>query len=78
MIAFFVSITVLFVLLVIATAICVALRFGGTQRGISSSETPSSQERDYLERPRRHFGGPLALSLILLFSATLVFAVITR
>lgn len=77
MIAFFLSITLLFVVLVISTAICVALRFGGTQREAASSEEPSSQE-EYLARPRRHFGGPLALSLILLFSVTFVFAVITR
>jgi hypothetical protein len=77
MIAFFLSIMVLLVLLVIATAICVALRFGGTQQEAPSSDISASQE-EYLERPRRHFGGPLALSLILLFSVTLVFAVITR
>ena len=75
--AFFLSIASLFALLVIATAICVALRFGGTQRAATSSEQLSSQE-EYLERPRRHFGSPLVLSLILLFSVTLAFAVITR
>ena len=77
MIAFFLSIALLFVLLVIATAICVALRFGGTQQEAPSADISSSQ-KEYVERHRRHFGGPLALSLILLFSVTLVFAIIAR
>ncbi len=77
MVAFFLSIMALLTLLVIATAICVALRFGSTRQEVRFSEVPVSQE-EYMEQPRRHFSGPLALSLILLFSLTLVFAVITR
>jgi hypothetical protein len=77
MIAFFLSITLLLTLLVIATAICASLRFGNTRQEATFAEEPSSQE-EYLGRPRRHLGTPLTLSLILLFSVTLVFAVITR
>jgi hypothetical protein len=72
--AFFLSIVSLLALLVIATAICVMLRFGITQRVVSSY-----QGIDHLAQPRSHLlGGTLALGLIVVFSLTLLLAVMSR
>lgn len=74
MAAFFVSIATLFALLVLATAACVALRF----RAVPPL-APSAVVGEEFPPTRRHFlGGTLAVGLMLLFSATLLFAVIVR
>ncbi len=72
--AFFLSIASLFVLLVLATALCVALRFGVTAR-----VAPSAGVGDEFVQPRRHlFAGTLAVGLVVLFSVTLLFAVMAH
>ncbi len=72
--AFFLSIVSLFALLVLATALCVALRFG-----VASRVAPSAGVGDEFVQPRRHlFAGMLVVSLVLLFSVTLLFAVMAR
>jgi hypothetical protein len=74
MTAFFLSIASLFALLVMATAICVALRFGIAPRAASSSLAGNE-----FAQPRRHlFAGTLAAGLVLLFSVTLLLAVMSR
>ncbi len=78
--AFFLTIASLVALLVMATAVCVALRFGLTQR-VAPSSGVGEEFTEFTEftRPRRHvFVGPLMLSLALLFSVTLLLAVISR
>lgn len=72
--AFFLSIATLFALLVLATVICVMLRFGPTQRAVTFY-----QGSEHLAQPRHHFsGGTLVLGLVLLFCVTLLLAIINR
>lgn len=72
--AFFLSIVSLFALLVMATAVCVALRFG-----IAPRVAPSPVVGDEFMQPRRHiFVRTLTVSLILLFGVTLLLAVMTH
>ncbi|HEY7355758.1 MAG TPA: hypothetical protein VH590_04795 [Ktedonobacterales bacterium] len=72
--AFFLSILSLLALLVLATAVCVALRFGTASR-----VAPSSGVGQEFIQPRRHlFAVTLTVGLVLLFSVTLLFAVIAR
>jgi hypothetical protein len=72
--AFFLSIVSLLALVVLATAVCVALRFG-----IASRVAPSSGVGEEFIQPRRHlFAGTLTVGLVLLFSVTLLFAVIAH
>lgn len=74
MAAFFLSIASLIALLVLATALCVALRFGVTSR-----VSPSSGVGEEVVQPRRPlFAGVLAVSLVVLFSITLLFAVMSH
>lgn len=73
--AFFLSIASLLALAVLATAVCVALRSGVAQRVVPSSLA----EGDEYTQPRRHlFAGTLTIGLVLLFSVTLLFAVMTH
>ncbi len=72
--AFFLSIAALFALLVLATALCVALRFG-----ITSRVAPSSGVGDEFVQPRQHVAaGALVVSLAALFSVALMFAIMAR
>ncbi|HLV99774.1 MAG TPA: hypothetical protein VKT82_13975 [Ktedonobacterales bacterium] len=72
--AFFLSIASLFALLVLATALCVVLRFG-----ITSRVAPSSGVGEEFMQPRRHIlAGALTAGLVVLFSVTLLFAVATH
>jgi hypothetical protein len=72
--AFFLSIASLIALLVLATALCVALRFG-----VASRVAPSSGVGDEFVQPRRHImAGALAASLVVLFSVTLMFAMMAH
>ena len=73
--AFFLSIASLFALLVLATALCVALRFGVTSRVAPSSGGVGEE----FVQPRRHImAGALAASLVVLFSVTLLFAMMAH
>ncbi|HEU5370061.1 MAG TPA: hypothetical protein VFU69_16440 [Ktedonobacterales bacterium] len=72
--AFFLSIVSLLALVVLATAVCVALRFGTASR-----VAPSPVASDEFIQSRRHlFAGTLTVGLVLLFSVTLLFAVIAH
>ena len=72
--AFFLSIASLIALLVLATALCVALRFG-----VASRVAPSSGVGEAFVQPRRHvLAGALVASLVVLFSVTLLFAVMAH
>jgi hypothetical protein len=72
--AFFLSIALLFALLVMATAVCVAIR-----SSVMPRVAPSSFVGDEFVQPRRRaFAGTLAVGLVVLFSITLLFAVVTR
>ncbi len=73
--AFFLSITSLLALAVLATAICVALRSGVAARVVSASPA----EGDEVMQPRRHvLAGTLTVGLVVMFSVTLLFAVMTH
>jgi hypothetical protein len=72
--AFFLSIASLFALLIMATALCVALRYR-----VAPRIAPSTGVGDEFLPPRRHlFAGTLAVGLVLLFGVTLLFAVMSR
>ncbi|HEY7347407.1 MAG TPA: hypothetical protein VH599_03740 [Ktedonobacterales bacterium] len=71
--AFFLSIATLVALLVMATAVCVALRFGIAQR-----IAPSSVAGDEFTQPRHISAGTLVAGLALLFGVTLLFAVMSH
>jgi hypothetical protein len=71
--AFFLSIVSLLALLVLATAVCVALRFGTASR-----VAPSPVVSDEFIQPRHLFAGTLTVGLVLLFGVTLMFAVIAH
>jgi hypothetical protein len=71
--AFFLSITSLFVLAALATAICVALRSGVTARARVAAASPA--EGDEMVQPRRHpLAGMLTVGLVVMFGVTLLFA----
>ncbi len=72
--AFFLSVTTLVALSVLATAVCVALRFGITPRVAQSSG--GSEE---FTQPRRSISaGTLVVGLLFLFTVTLLFAMLSR
>ncbi len=74
MAAFFLSITSLFALAVVATAICVALR-----SGVGARVAASPAEGNEVVQPRRHvLAGTLTVGLVVMFSVTLLFAVMTH
>ncbi len=73
--AFFLSIASLIAFLVIVTALCVMLRFGTTQRAAAYQGVAHLAH----SRRRHHLvGGTLAVGLILLFSATLMMAILSK
>ena len=72
--AFFLSIASLFALLVLATALCVALRFGIASRAASSSGVGEA----FVQPRRPILAGALTAGLVVLFSVTLLFAVMAR
>ena len=73
--AFFLSITALFAFLIVVTALCVLLRFGTSQRAAAYED----QGMGRLAHSRHHLvSGTLAVGLVLLFSATLLVAILSK